>query len=150
MFLEKNSDINPPLLIYLGVSTYNLIPYEIGQYFNKIQCFCFEEQILNPGESVDMPVFFFIDPDVDEDPNCFNMEAVALNYTFHRVQSMEELPRKDLTYFKGTILGAHFTYLSTKIYGNQLALGIVPLIFLIFLKIRKKTTWFRAYQSSKS
>ena len=106
---------------------------------------------MNPGESVDMPVFFFIDPDVDEDPNCFNMEAVALNYTFHRVQSMEELPRKDLTYFKGTILGAHLsTCLSTKIYGNQLALGIVPLIFLIFLKIRKKTTWFRAYQSSKS
>ena len=68
-------------------------------YFNKIQCFCFEEQILNPGESVDMPVFFFIDPDVDEDPNCFNMEAVALNYTFHRVQSMEELPRADFISF---------------------------------------------------
>ena len=68
-------------------------------YSNKIQCFCFEEQILNPGESVDMPVFFFIDPDVDEDPNCFNMEAVALNYTFHRVQSMEELPRPDFIFF---------------------------------------------------
>ena len=81
------------------MSTYNLIPYEIGMYFNKIQCFCFEEQILNPGESVDMPVFFFIDPDVDEDPNCFNMEAVALNYTFHRVQSMEELPRPDFISF---------------------------------------------------
>ena len=80
------------------MSTYNLIPYEIGMYFNKIQCFCFEEQILNPGESVDMPVFFFIDPDVDEDPNCFNMEAVALNYTFHRVQSMEELPRPDFIF----------------------------------------------------
>ena len=81
------------------MSTYNLIPYEIGMYFNKIQCFCFEEQILNPGESVDMPVFFFIDPDVDEDPNCFNMEAVALNYTFHRVQSMEELPRADFIFW---------------------------------------------------
>jgi len=89
-FYTATNETNEPII---GVSTYNLIPYEIGQYFNKIQCFCFEEQILNPGESVDMPVFFFIDPDVDEDPNCFNMEAVALNYTFHRVQSMEELPR---------------------------------------------------------
>ena len=88
------------------MSTYNLIPYEIGMYFNKIQCFCFEEQILNPGESVDMPVFFFIDPDVDEDPNCFNMEAVALNYTFHRVQSMEELPRPDfISFFFETVVG---------------------------------------------
>jgi len=89
-FYTATNTTNEPII---GVSTYNLIPYEIGMYFNKIQCFCFEEQILNPGESVDMPVFFFIDPDVDEDPNCFNMEAVALNYTFHRVQSMEELPR---------------------------------------------------------
>jgi len=89
-FYTATNETNEPII---GVSTYNLIPYEIGMYFNKIQCFCFEEQILNPGESVDMPVFFFIDPDVDEDPNCFNMEAVALNYTFHRVQSMEELPR---------------------------------------------------------
>jgi len=89
-FYTATNTTNEPII---GVSTYNLIPYEIGMYFNKIQCFCFEEQILNPGESVDMPVFFFIDPDVDEDPNCFNMEAVALNYTFHRVQSVEELPR---------------------------------------------------------
>ena len=98
-FASKFSAQEPALKFFSGVSTYNLIPYEIGQYFNKIQCFCFEEQILNPGESVDMPVFFFIDPDVDEDPNCFNMEAVALNYTFHRVQSMDELPREDLKYF---------------------------------------------------
>ena len=52
----------------IGVSTYNITPYEAGEYFNKIQCFCFEEQILNPGETVDMPVFFFIDPDICDDP----------------------------------------------------------------------------------
>merc|ERR1711928_290628 len=45
-----------------GVSTYNVVPFDAGQYFNKIQCFCFEEQRLNPHEQVDMPVFFYIDP----------------------------------------------------------------------------------------
>ena len=45
-----------------GISTYNVIPFEAGPYFNKIQCFCFEEQRLNPHEEVDMPVFFYIDP----------------------------------------------------------------------------------------
>ena len=141
MFLEKNSDINPPLLIYLGVSTYNLIPYEIGQYFNKIQCFCFEEQILNPGESVDMPVFFFIDPDVDEDPNCFNMEAVALNYTFHRVQSMDELPRKDFKIF----LEYNFElgqFLSCACYrGSQIRLNIS--LWLMYNRVECRTPYYK-------
>ena len=77
----------------IGVSTYNIEPYEAGQYFNKIQCFCFEEQILNPGESIDMPVFFFIDPDISDDANAANTEMVHLSYIFHRVESMEQLPK---------------------------------------------------------
>ena len=105
-------------------------------YFNKIQCFCFEEQILNPGESVDMPVFFFIDPDVDEDPNCFNMEAVALNYTFHRVQSMEELPRPDFIFF---LVGLKLISLKT----------IVVKWFAIIPKLRsRKNTISQATQFS--
>ena len=52
------------------------------QYFNKIQCFCFEEQRLNPGEEVDMPVFFYIDPEFLEDPNLEKSDIITLSYTF--------------------------------------------------------------------
>jgi hypothetical protein len=53
-----------------GVSTYNVVPDKAALYFNKIQCFCFEEQRLRPGEAVDMPVFFYIDPELADDFNC--------------------------------------------------------------------------------
>merc|ERR1711928_251615 len=65
-----------------GVSTYNVVPFDAGQYFNKIQCFCFEEQRLNPHEQVDMPVFFYIDPEFGEDPKMENVESITLSYTF--------------------------------------------------------------------
>ena len=68
---------NPTDEPIIGVSTYNVIPFEAAQYFNKIQCFCFEEQRLNPHEQVDMPVFFYIDPEFAEDPNMFK---VALSW----------------------------------------------------------------------
>lgn len=53
-----------------GVSTYNVVPDKAAYYFNKIQCFCFEEQRLRGGEEVDMPVFFYIDPELVDDFNC--------------------------------------------------------------------------------
>ena len=65
-----------------GVASYNVHPPKMGLYFNKIQCFCFEEQRLLPGETVDMPVFFFIDPDVMDDPQMRNVHSVTLSYTF--------------------------------------------------------------------
>merc|ERR1712223_2038131 len=65
-----------------GISTYNVIPFEAGAYFNKIQCFCFEEQRLNPHEEVDMPVFFYIDPEFLEDPNLEKADEIILSYTF--------------------------------------------------------------------
>ncbi|KAL7536516.1 hypothetical protein ACHAXR_007934 [Thalassiosira sp. AJA248-18] len=65
-----------------GVTTYNVHPPKLGLYFNKIQCFCFEEQRLLPGETVDMPVFFFIDPDIMDDPQLKNVNNVTLSYTF--------------------------------------------------------------------
>ncbi|KAL7426674.1 hypothetical protein ACHAXH_002569 [Discostella pseudostelligera] len=65
-----------------GVATYNVHPPKVGLYFNKIQCFCFEEQRLLPGETVDMPVFFFIDPDIMEDPQLKHVTSVTLSYTF--------------------------------------------------------------------
>jgi len=75
-----------------GISTYNVIPFEAGQYFNKIQCFCFEEQRLNPGEEVDMPVFFYIDPEFLEDPFLENVDEIHLSYTFFESKPGLQLP----------------------------------------------------------
>lgn len=66
----------------IGVATYSVTPGQVAPYFSKIQCFCFEEQRLAAGETVDMPVFFYIDPDVLEDFNMRNVKTVTLNYTF--------------------------------------------------------------------
>lgn len=66
----------------IGVATYSVTPGQVAQYFNKIQCFCFEEQRLNAGETVDMPVFFYIDPDFVNDPSMTSIKHITLNYTF--------------------------------------------------------------------
>jgi cytochrome c oxidase assembly protein subunit 11 len=66
----------------IGVATYSVTPGQVAPYFSKIQCFCFEEQKLNAGETVDMPVFFFIDPDFCDDPNMKGIDTVTLSYTF--------------------------------------------------------------------
>ncbi|KAL8953891.1 MAG: hypothetical protein Q9222_000265 [Ikaeria aurantiellina] len=66
----------------IGVATYSVTPAQVAPYFSKIQCFCFEEQRLNAGETVDMPVFFFIDPDFVNDPTMTKIDTVTLSYTF--------------------------------------------------------------------
>jgi cytochrome c oxidase assembly protein subunit 11 len=66
----------------IGVATYSVTPAQIAPYFSKIQCFCFEEQRLNAGETVDMPVFFYLDPDMLRDLNIKGIETVTLSYTF--------------------------------------------------------------------
>ena len=66
----------------VGVSTYNVLPYSMAPYFNKVQCFCFEEQRLNPRETIDMPVFFYIDPECVDDPGAYYQREVVLSYTF--------------------------------------------------------------------
>lgn len=73
-----------------GVATYNVHPPKVGLYFNKIQCFCFEEQRLLPGETVDMPVFFFIDPDIMDDPQLKHVTSVTLSYTFFQTDIDDE------------------------------------------------------------
>ncbi len=66
----------------IGVATYSVTPGQVAPYFSKIQCFCFEEQRLNAGETVDMPVFFYLDPDMLNDLNMKGIETVTLSYTF--------------------------------------------------------------------
>jgi cytochrome c oxidase assembly protein subunit 11 len=73
---------NPTDTDIVGISTYNVTPYKAAVYFNKIQCFCFEEQILRAGETVDLPVFFFIDPAFVEDPLMDDVDVITLSYTF--------------------------------------------------------------------
>jgi len=67
-----------------GTATFNVEPEQAGVHFNKIQCFCFTEQVLQPGESVAMPVLFFVDPAAADDPNMKQVEQITLSYTFHR------------------------------------------------------------------
>ncbi|KAI4299646.1 hypothetical protein L6164_033082 [Bauhinia variegata] len=69
----------------IGVSTYNVTPMKAAVYFNKIQCFCFEEQRLLPGEQIDMPVFFYIDPEFETDPKMDGINNMILSYTFFKV-----------------------------------------------------------------
>jgi cytochrome c oxidase assembly protein subunit 11 len=66
----------------IGVATYSVTPAQVAPYFGKIQCFCFDEQRLAAGETVDMPVFFYIDKDVLKDVNMRGIDSVVLNYTF--------------------------------------------------------------------
>ncbi|KAA8908430.1 hypothetical protein TRICI_004778 [Trichomonascus ciferrii] len=70
----------------VGMATYSVIPEKAAPYFSKIQCFCFEEQMLRAGEEVDMPVFFFIDPDFTKDPLTANIDDIILHYTFFKAK----------------------------------------------------------------
>ncbi len=74
---------NPTDQVIAGTASFNVFPYDAGSYFTKIDCFCFEIQVLQPGERVQMPVTFYVDPEIVDDPEAKYIKSITLSYTFH-------------------------------------------------------------------
>ena len=81
---------NPTDRAVAGSASYNVTPYQAGGFFNKIQCFCFEEQVLQPGERVQMPVTFYVDPEIVDDRDGKHIHTITLSYTFYEIDLPEE------------------------------------------------------------
>lgn len=87
-FYEAYNPTDEPVA---GTASFNVAPYGAGVYFSKIACFCFEEQLLMPGERVQMPVSFFVDPDILNDADAKHAKHITLSYTFHQIELTEEM-----------------------------------------------------------
>ncbi len=82
---------NPTDRPIAGSASYNVAPFAAGGYFTKIDCFCFEEQVLQPGETVEMPVTFYVDPEIVEDQEAALVKTITLSYTMHEIDLPEAL-----------------------------------------------------------
>lgn len=87
-FYEAYNPTNRPIA---GSAAYNVAPYEAGAFFSKIQCFCFEEQVLMPGERVLMPVSFFVDPGIVDDRDAKHTKHITLSYTFYEIDLPDDV-----------------------------------------------------------
>lgn len=94
-YLAENKSGQP----VTGIATYNITPAKAAIYFNKVQCFCFDEQRLKPGEALDMPVFFYIDPEFAADDDMADVSDIMLSYTFFKAEDVtpEQLLRAQAT-----------------------------------------------------
>ncbi len=81
---------NPTDRVIAGTASFNVFPDTAGGYFTKIACFCFTEQVLQPGETVQMPVTFFVDPTMVDDPDAKFVHEIVLSYTFHETPLPED------------------------------------------------------------
>ena len=81
---------NPTDRPVAGSAAYNVTPFSAGGYFTKIDCFCFEQQVLQPGERVLMPVTFFVDPEIVDDADAATIPHITLSYTFYQIDLPEE------------------------------------------------------------
>ncbi|WP_417253902.1 cytochrome c oxidase assembly protein [Celeribacter sp.] len=86
---------NPTDRVIAGTASYNVAPFEAGNFFTKIDCFCFTEQILRPGERVLMPVTFYVDPDITTDRDAKYVHRITLSYTFHETDLPEDYAALD-------------------------------------------------------
>ncbi len=86
-FYEAHNPLDVPIA---GQASYNVTPYEAGRFFDKIECFCFTEQVLQPGETVMMPVSFFVDPAIVDDREGKYIHTITLSYTFYQIDLPEE------------------------------------------------------------
>jgi cytochrome c oxidase assembly protein subunit 11 len=85
-FYEAYNPTNRPIA---GQASYNVTPYTAGAFFDKIECFCFQEQVLAPGERVQMPVSFFVDPEIVNDRDGRYVHTITLSYTFYEIDLPE-------------------------------------------------------------
>lgn len=83
VFLAQNNSDTP----VTGSATFNVVPEQTGAYFKKIQCFCFTQQTLQPHQAVRMPVIYYVDPKIADDPDARDVQQITLSYTFHEVKN---------------------------------------------------------------
>ncbi len=86
-FYEAHNPTSRPVA---GTASFNVYPYAAGGYFTKVECFCFTEQVLQPGETVQMPVSFYVDPAMVEDREGRFVQEIVLSYTFHETPLPED------------------------------------------------------------